>query len=197
MSFQEACKTLKETLPYEKAGATLLLEADGSQRIQVEEEASAMESVCRTRGALEIFRAQSEAESGRYWRIRKRVPWSLKALSNHHSLEDIAVPINAIQEIIWKIQELERSYNLQIPVFGHAGDGNLQAHPLKNPQSSEEDWYALLPRVLADLYKAAADLGGTISGEHGIGNKRKDFLPLVMGPDHKKSFGSGRHSQSR
>ena len=68
-------------------------------------------------------------------------------------------------------------------MFGHAGDGNLHAHPLKNPQSSEAEWYELIPRLLSDLYRATAALGGTISGEHGIGSKRRQFLPLVMGAD--------------
>ena len=81
------------------------------------------------------------------------------------------------------MQALEKQYAVRIPVFGHAGDGNLHAHPLKDPDSSEEHWYELIPRLLTDLYKATAALGGTISGEHGIGSKRRQFLPLVMGAE--------------
>lgn len=179
-SFQEACRSLKESLPYERAGAALLLETDGSREAQIAEEMETMKSICRAKGCGELFEATSEADSSRYWRIRKQVPWTLKGLSTHCSIEDIVVPVSEIPSIIKRIQELEESYALRIPVFGHAGDGNLHAHPLKAPQTSEADWYALLPKLLTDLYKATAQLGGTISGEHGIGNKRRQFLPLVM-----------------
>ena len=183
ISFQEACRSLKESLPFERAGAAMLLESDGSHETQVAEEAAMMESVCRARKPLEIFKADSEAESNRFWKIRKQVPWTLKALSTHTSIEDIVVPVGEIPAIIEKIQGLEKEYAVRIPVFGHAGDGNLHAHPLKDPRSSEEHWYELIPRLLSDLYRATAALGGTISGEHGIGSKRKEFLPLVMGAE--------------
>jgi glycolate oxidase len=140
-----------------------------------------MESLCRAREPTLVLSAESEAESARWWRIRKQVPWTLKALSTYCSIEDIVVPISRIPQIIHRIRELEGEYGLAIPVFGHAGDGNLHAHPLSNRETSEEDWYATLPRLLADLYRSAAELGGTISGEHGIGSKRREFLPLVMG----------------
>jgi glycolate oxidase len=180
ISFQEACRSLKETLPWERAGAAMLLESDGSHETQVAEEAAMMESVCRARGPLDVFRADSEADSARFWKIRKQIPWTLKALSTHSSIEDIVVPVGEIPVIIEKIQALEKEYAVRIPVFGHAGDGNLHAHPLKDPQSTEEAWYEMIPRLLSDLYRATAALGGTISGEHGIGSKRRQFLPLVM-----------------
>jgi glycolate oxidase len=147
----------------------------------VVEEAAMMESVCRARGPRDVFTADSETESNRFWKIRKQVPWTLKALSTHSSIEDIVVPVGEIPAIIEKIQALEKEYAVRIPVFGHAGDGNLHAHPLKDPQSTEAAWYELIPRLLSDLYTATAALGGTISGEHGIGSKRREFLPLVMG----------------
>jgi glycolate oxidase len=183
ISFQEACRSLKESLPWERAGAAMLLESDGSHERQVAEESAMMESVCRARRPVEVLTADTEAESNRYWRIRKQVPWTLKALATHCSIEDIVVPVGEIPSIIERIQGLEKEYAVRIPVFGHAGDGNLHAHPLKNPQSSEAEWYELIPRLLSDLYRATAALGGTISGEHGIGSKRRQFLPLVMGAD--------------
>jgi len=180
ISFQETCRSLKESLPFEQTGAALLLESDGFTQEVVAEEISAMEGVCNARKPLEILRAETEAESNRFWKIRKQVPWTLKALSTHYSIEDIVVPVGEIPSIIETIQELETKYGVRIPVVGHAGDGNLHAHPLKNPRASEADWYELIPRLLTDLYLATAALGGTISGEHGIGSKRKQFLPLVM-----------------
>jgi len=181
ISFQEACRSLKESLPYESAGAAMLLESDGFNETQVAEEAAMMESVCRAKKPLAIFTADTEVGSNRYWKIRKQVPWSLKALSTHSSVEDIVVPVSEIPTIIAKIVDLEKKYGVRIPVFGHAADGNLHATPLADPQSTEAHWHELIPRLLADLYRETAALGGTISGEHGIGSKRRQYLSLVMG----------------
>ncbi len=204
ISFQEACRSLKESLPYERAGAALLLESDGPHETLVAEESAMMESVCRARAPLEVFKAESDTESNRYWKIRKQVPWTLKALSTHCSMEDIVVPVGEIPAIIEKIKELEKEYAVRIPVFGHAGDGNLHATPLKNPQSSEADWYELIPRLLSDLYRATTALGGTISGEHGIGSKRRAVPPARHGrrPDRcpskdQEGAGSERDPQPR
>ena len=73
-----------------------------------------------------------------------------------------------------------KSYDISIPCYGHAGDGNLHATPVMNPKWSVETWRKKLPAILTDIYKLTASLGGTISGEHGIGHKRKEFMPLVV-----------------
>ena len=69
---------------------------------------------------------------------------------------------------------------IDIPCFGHAGDGNLHAHPKSNPSWSEDEWEAREPEILGELYRLVGSLGGTISGEHGIGHKRKQYMGLVM-----------------
>ena len=92
------------------------------------------------------------------------------------------VPIAAIPRTVAHLKALAAKYNILIPVFGHAGDGNLHAHPIKNADQSVTDWQAMLPSVLKEIYVMTAELGGTISGEHGIGHKRRDYLDLVMSP---------------
>jgi glycolate oxidase len=67
-----------------------------------------------------------------------------------------------------------------IPCYGHAGDGNLHATPVKKPETPLDEWEEKLPALLKDLYAEVYQLGGTISGEHGVGHKRIDYLPLVM-----------------
>jgi glycolate oxidase len=67
-----------------------------------------------------------------------------------------------------------------IPCYGHAGDGNLHATVVKKPETPMDEWDEKLPAILEDLYSVVAGLGGTISGEHGIGSKRAHYLPLVM-----------------
>jgi len=179
-SFTAGCDALRETLPYRGAEAALLLESDGRDAARVEQELSELEGVCRQAGATHIERARSEAESARFWKIRKQLVWALRGASTRTSIEDIVVPIGSVRPFVRSIREVARTHGLRIPTFGHAGDGNLHCHPLKDAGMSDEDWDVLLPRVLETLYEAAASLGGTISGEHGIGNKRRAYLPLVM-----------------
>ena len=76
---------------------------------------------------------------------------------------------------------MSHQYGVQIPCYGHAGDGNLHATVVKNPADTMEQWHQKLPQVLTDLYRTVRELDGTISGEHGIGSKRKEYMPLVVG----------------
>jgi glycolate oxidase len=181
-TFQEACRALKETIAFEKTGAVLLLESDGRAASIVEEEITALANACRRCGAREVMRAANDAEAARFWKIRKQAAWVLRTLSSRTSIEDIVVPVGTVGSYIRTIEELEERYGVRIPTFGHAADGNFHSHPLKAPGMTDEEWDAILPRLLSDLYRAAAALGGTISGEHGIGNKRRSYLPLVMSP---------------
>jgi len=81
-----------------------------------------------------------------------------------------------------ELERLSQQYDVLVPCYGHAGDGNLHATPMKRPETPVEEWQAKLPVLLADLYRAVSRLGGTLSGEHGIGSKRSAYLPLVMEP---------------
>ena len=81
-----------------------------------------------------------------------------------------------------ELERLSAKYGVLIPCYGHAGDGNLHATPVKPPEMAMEEWHARLPSLLEELYRAVAQLGGTISGEHGVGSKRAAYLPLVMEP---------------
>jgi len=179
-SFTAGCEALKESLPYREAGAALLLESDGRDPARVKEELTVLEGVCRTAGAFLVVTAPTESESARFWKIRKQLVWALRTMSTRTSIEDIVVPIGSVRPFVRKIREVAQKHGLRIPTFGHAADGNLHCHPLKNPGMGDEEWDALLPVVLEELYSEAASLGGTISGEHGIGNKRLAYLPVVM-----------------
>ena len=100
--------------------------------------------------------------------------------TTHQSIEDIVVPIANIPLALSNLKQIGEKYGVAIPVVGHAGDGNLHAIPLKNPDSSVEHWEEILPALLKDIYVMTSELGGTISGEHGIGHKRRDYMSLVM-----------------
>jgi len=182
LSLHWTCEQMKETLPWREAGAMLLLETDGHSEKTVEEQAGVLEKVCREAGVQELFTAQTEQEGERFWKIRKMIPWALKRRSPMQSMEDIVVPPAAIPDFLDALEEISARRGTQIPCFGHAGDGNLHATPVKNADETDEQWAGALPGILEDMYRAAARLGGTISGEHGIGHKRRGWMHLVMGP---------------
>ena len=179
-SVRASCEYLNESIPYEQAGAMLLITVDGSDEGQVAREYETIGELCLAAGALEVYVADNYTTSERIWRVRRNIAEAFKVISPHQSLEDIVVPIASIPEVVRSLGELSAKYGVAIPCYGHAGDGNLHATPVMNPDWSVEKWHQTLPGLLTDLYRLTASLGGTISGEHGIGHKRKDYMPLVM-----------------
>jgi len=179
-AFRAACEYLNETIPYRQAGAMLLITVDGADEAEVTQQYESIGGLCTEAGALEVYVADNATTSERIWKVRRNIAEAFKVVSPHQSLEDIVVPTAAIPKMVAGLGELSRKYDCAIPCYGHAGDGNLHATPVMNPKWTLKEWHAKLPRILVDLYKLTRDLGGTISGEHGIGHKRKKYLPLVL-----------------
>ncbi|MDY7009620.1 MAG: FAD-linked oxidase C-terminal domain-containing protein [Planctomycetota bacterium] len=178
-SVRASCEYLNETIPYERAGAMLLITVDGSDAGQVEREYETIGEMCLSAGAIEVYVADNYTTSERIWKVRRNIAEAFKVVSPHQSLEDIVVPIAAIAKMVDGLVELSKKYDCPIPCYGHAGDGNLHATPVMNPKWPVEKWDRTLPNILTDIYKLTAELGGTISGEHGIGHKRKKYMSLV------------------
>lgn len=179
-SLVETCSQMRESIPYEEAGAMMLFEVDGVHAEEVRADAATIERLCREHDPIAVYVADTPEESERYWKIRKRVPLALRRGSTLQTIEDVVVPIAAIPDFLEKLKEIEQRFEIDIPCFGHAGDGNLHAHPKVNPSWSESEWNEREPRILGELYRMVHALGGTISGEHGIGHKRKQFMNIVM-----------------
>ncbi len=181
-SVRAACEYLNESIPYAKAGAMLLITVDGPDAEQVEQQYEAIGEQCLSAGAIEVYVADNYTTSERIWKVRRNIAEAFKVISPHQSLEDIVVPIANIPQMVTALGKLAAKYDVAIPCYGHAGDGNLHATPVMNPDWTLEKWRDTLPAILTDLYKVTASLGGTISGEHGIGNKRAEYMPLVAAP---------------
>jgi glycolate oxidase len=173
-------KFLGEKMAYPETGAVLLIELDGTNQEQLFEEAMAVSDLLEANGSIEIYAAETPDMQEKIWKIRRNVAEAFKAIDPVQSLEDIVVPIANIPKLIPVLTELSQKYNVLIPCYGHAGDGNLHATIVKKAEDSLDYWKEILPKLLGELYKSVYDLGGTISGEHGIGHKRKKYLPLVM-----------------
>jgi glycolate oxidase len=180
LSVQTTCQYLNEQLPYEQAGAMLLIEVDGNSEAQVEQEYETIGELCLEHGAIEVYVADNSTTQERVWSVRRNIAEAFKVYSPVQSLEDIVVPFAQIPDLIPELEWLSQKYNVKIPCYGHAGDGNLHATVVKHPDTPMDQWPELEEAVLRDLYRVVADLGGTLSGEHGIGSKRRAFLPLIM-----------------
>lgn len=176
-----ACRMRKETLPYEEYEALLLLEVDGTSQETVHAGIVSIESILSSKGAYTVSSTSPE-DNERFWKIRKQVPWALKAMGKDQTLEDISLPIASVPEMIDTLESLARDHEILIPCFGHAADGNLHATPMRPEAMAQERWKSMLPHILRSIYREAANLGGTISGEHGIGHKRSAYLDAVMDP---------------
>jgi len=182
LSFKTSCEYLNEKIPFEKAGAMLLIELDGNSKKELEEQYEIIGNLCMENRAIEVYVADNATTSERIWKIRRNIAEAWKLVSPHQSLEDVVVPISEIANFIKKIKELSKKYDIPIPCYGHAGDGNLHATPIKNPKFTMDEWHKKLDALLPELYKAAIELGGTISGEHGIGSKRNQYISMALEP---------------
>jgi glycolate oxidase len=105
-------------------------------------------------------------------------------ISKRQSNEDIVVPPAHIPEMVRMLGRLSQKYHVMIPCFGHAGDGNLHARIVSDPEWTDEKWNEVLPPLLEELYVETVKQGGTISGEHGIGHKRKKYMPMAVSPEY-------------
>ncbi len=182
LSVQTSCRYLNESLPYENCGAMLLIEMDGAESQQVDLEAEKVGNLCVENGALEVYMADNRTTQERVWSVRRNIAEAFKVYCPVQSLEDIVVPPAAIPSIIPELERISAEFNISIPCYGHAGDGNLHATLVKNPEMSLDAWKTTEPMALEKLYNLVTKLGGKISGEHGIGLKRKKYMAEFMSP---------------
>ncbi len=191
LTLETCCKHLGQNPDqYKNAGAFLIIEVDGNDEEQVLNECLDIGDLCTDNGAIDAFVAQTPADQEKIWALRRNAAEAFKAISPRQSLEDIVVPMSTIPRVLPILRDLSKKHEVFIPCYGHAGDGNLHATVIKNPDHTDEHWQDLLPKVLTDLYSEIYKLGGTISGEHGVGSKLKQYLPLVLGKTEIESMKS-------
>jgi glycolate oxidase len=183
-SIKAACEYLNESLPYRQAGAMLLITVDGEDEQQVEQEYEFIGEICLDNGAIEVYVADNATTSERIWKVRRNIGEAYNVISSQQSPEDIVVPPASIGTMVAMMKKLSDKYDVMIPCFGHAGDGNIHARIVSQPEWSDEKWRETLPKILDELYRLTAKIGGRISGEHGIGHKRKKYLPRVVAEDY-------------
>ncbi len=177
---QYSCRYLNEHLDYKNAKAMLLIEVDANNDESIESCYEPLGELCLQRGAIEVYVADNATTQERVWKIRRNIAEALSVYSKVRYSEDIAVPPAQITDLVRKIESIAAEYNIPVPVFGHAGDGNLHIYFVKPPEMTMEKWNLILPEARNKLYTFTSEIGGTISGEHGIGSKRKNDIGIFL-----------------
>ena len=183
VSVELTFKYMNENLPIKGAESMLLIEVDGANEQSVERDYDTLGNICMENGAIEVYVADNYTTQERLWSIRRNLGEALMLYNRRQSIEDIVVPTAQIPDIVEEFEKISAKHDMQIMIYGHAGDGNLHANIVINPNDDDAIWDIKLPLIQTDMYIAAVKLGGTISGEHGIGIKRKKFIDIALSPD--------------
>ncbi len=158
--------------------ALLLMETDGHPAV-VADEAAHMEKCCRACGCLEVRLAKDDAEADQLAGARRSAFSALARVAPTTILEDATVPRSELARMIRFVQAIAAKYQLKIGTFGHMGDGNLHPTFLTDERNSDE--MHRVEEAFKEIFEEAVLLGGTITGEHGVGLAKKSFLPKFLG----------------
>jgi len=160
------------------AGAILIIEADGPARV-LEEQRKRIEALCKECGSISAESADEEDTREELWQARRALSSAVSSLAPRKVNEDVAVPPSRIPELLDRIARIGEDMDLVIPNFGHAGDGNIHVNILYDPAVSGMQERA--EKAAARVFDVALELEGTITGEHGVGITKIDFLEKQIG----------------
>ena len=172
---------LDRQLMFNDAAAFIIIELDGNSENQLTIEMEMIAEQCDRCGALDVLVGNNVTNQERIWKPRRVLAEALRMISPVYSMEDIVVPISEISGMLISINRLSEKYSIRIANFGHAGDGNIHATLLKD-QLDDQQWQEEKEKLLNELYQEVYARGGKISGEHGIGAKRKEALSRLIDP---------------
>ena len=159
------------------AGALLMIEADGDAA-RLPHDIEALMRAADGDGLVSLDDAADEAARTRLWAARKALSPALRTLAPGKINEDVVVPVSRIPQLVDGVQVLAREFDLPIVCFGHAGNGNLHVNLMYDPADASQSQRARA--ALARVFALAISLGGTLSGEHGIGLAKRDFMPQAV-----------------
>ncbi|MEF3192511.1 MAG: FAD-binding protein [Campylobacterales bacterium] len=160
------------------AGAILITDVDGNLDEDLDFQLSIIERIFKENGCREFRIAKTPAEAAELWFARRNASPSLKVYGSKKLNEDITVPRSQLPELLRRIEELGQRYGFAIPCFGHTGDGNVHVNVMtdrNNPGLVEK-----AHRCIEEIFEIAIELGGTLSGEHGIGLSKAPFMKLAF-----------------
>jgi glycolate oxidase len=159
------------------AGAILLVAVDGSKE-EVERNAVLIEQIMSENGGFDVLRAKSKEEEDKLWDVRRAISPSLMKYGTLKINEDVVVPRSKVPELVARIEEIGRRHDTFVANFGHAGDGNIHVNFVVDRSNPEE--IARARECVAETFQLSVELGGTISGEHGIGYVKSQYIDYAI-----------------
>lgn len=161
------------------ARAMLLIDLDGPPEV-VPRQAEDLAARLRAAGGRHISRAKTDAEAEKLWRARRMLNPALGNIARGKMNEDIVVPLGRLAEMMARIEEVARRHRLAIPTFGHAGDGNLHVNVMFDPDDPRQ--VSAAHQAVADVFAHTLALGGSLSGEHGVGITKRGYVADEIDP---------------
>ena len=175
-------RTLNKLLPVKQGEAVLIVMYDASSRQELDSAVEAAAEAALAHGALDCFIADTPERAVSVWSVRANILEGMKADSVAQEECDVVVPRARIAEYVKAAKRIALAHGIRVEPCGHCGDGNIHTELLRDPGMSDEEWKAATHASLTELYALSKELGGQLSGEHGIGNGRIEFLEGFVGP---------------
>ncbi|MCZ6161291.1 FAD-linked oxidase C-terminal domain-containing protein [Campylobacter ureolyticus] len=168
------------------AGAILITDVDGDLEISLDKDLEIIEKVFKENGCFNFIIAKDEKESNDLWFSRRNCSQAITCYGSLKINEDITVPRSKLPALLEKINEVSKKYDVLIPCFGHTGDGNVHTNVMVNKDNEDEvkKGYA----AIEEIFKITIDLGGTLSGEHGIGISKAPYMKLAFSDAEMELF---------
>lgn len=160
-----------------EAEAILLVAVDGSKE-EVSRNAETVERIIKENGGFDVLRAKTKEEEDKLWDVRRAISPSLMKYGTLKINEDVVVPRSKVPELVAKIEQIGRKHDTFVANFGHAGDGNIHVNFVVDRDDAEQ--IARARECVAETFQLSVDLGGTISGEHGIGYVKAQYLKYAI-----------------
>ncbi len=169
---------LSKVFPNSEAEAQLLIEIDGNDEEQLNSEVGKIAETIEKFNPLDIILAEDRSKMEELWALRRSVGEAVKSISTYKE-EDTVVPRAKMPELLEGVRKITGKYGIRAICYGHAGDGNLHVNILKG-NLSDEFWNDNIKTAVKEIFELTVSLGGTISGEHGIGYSQKEYLSIAL-----------------
>jgi glycolate oxidase len=164
----------------------LLIILEGQNVSELELQSENIYEIISNFGAFEVYTPSNSDMANEWWKIRRSMGTAVKQISVYKE-EDTVVPRGNLPQLLSGVKEIGQKYNFRSVCYGHAGDGNLHINILKD-NLSQQQWTEEIPIAIREIFELCKSLGGTISGEHGIGLVQKPYLDIVISPEVMSIF---------
>jgi glycolate oxidase len=185
-------KALKEKLDVnlpQNAGAILVGDVDGNLTQEIEFQLNILKESFKENGASDFIIAQDDKEAKNLWFARKNASPSVTVFGTKKLNEDISVPRSCLPKALKEIYKIGDKYNLKVPCFGHAGDGNIHVNVMVKDKNDNQQM-ANGHKAIEEIFKLVVDMGGTLSGEHGIGTSKAPYMSIAFSDAEMELFRS-------